>query len=231
VRKPLAASGSDTEIRLATSAPTPKSSGFEISLRLRLRLRRPPPGAAAEASFRMSSKPPKSRRPPPPPARPRRLARVKPSGRSESFELASGPKRRRRRPLAPPPKPHRQNPGSAACLRHRSRRDRNALRLSFVGEQLIGGIQLGKARRRLRSFLLASGCNFFGKLTVGALDVARACLPIDAQDLIGITHPCRTPSSILGPAPPAPLVPSDYNVGIIALSRNAISESARTFER
>ena len=66
--------------------------------------------------------------------------------------------------------------------------------LVLVGEQFIGGIQLGKARRRLWIVLVGVRMQFFRKLAVGAFDIARACLAIDAQDLIGITHPCRTPS-------------------------------------
>ncbi len=65
--------------------------------------------------------------------------------------------------------------------------------LVFVGEEFVGGVQLGKARRRFRIVFVGVGMQFFRKLTIGAFDVARARLPIDAQDLIGITHPCRTP--------------------------------------
>ena len=72
------------------------------------------------------------------------------------------------------------------------------LALVFVGKQLIGGIQLGKTRRRFRIVLVGVGMQFFGELAIGAFDVARARLPIDAQDLIGITHPCRTPSRLWG---------------------------------
>ena len=70
--------------------------------------------------------------------------------------------------------------------------------LIFVGEEFVGGVQLGKARRRFRIVLVGIGMQFFRKLPIGAFDVARARFPIDAQDLIGITHPCRTPSRLWG---------------------------------
>ena len=72
------------------------------------------------------------------------------------------------------------------------------LALVFVAEQLIRGIQLGKARRRLWIVLVGVGMQFFCKLAIGAFDIARARLAIDAQDLIGITHPRRTPSQFRG---------------------------------
>src|ERR1700676_148035 len=67
------------------------------------------------------------------------------------------------------------------------------LALVLVLEDLVGGIQLGKARRRLRIVLVGVGMQLFRQAPIGALDVGRARLAIDAQDLIGITHPQATP--------------------------------------
>ena len=70
------------------------------------------------------------------------------------------------------------------------------LALVLVGKNLVRGIQLGEASCRLGVVFIGVGVQFFRKLAISAFDVARARLAIDAQDLIGITHPCRTPSRL-----------------------------------
>src|SRR4029077_12174080 len=67
------------------------------------------------------------------------------------------------------------------------------LALILVLEELVRGVKLGKARRRLRIVLVGVGMQFLCQAPIGALDVARARLAIDAQDFIGITHPQATP--------------------------------------
>ena len=67
------------------------------------------------------------------------------------------------------------------------------LALVLVLEDLMRGVQLGKARRRLRIVLVGVGMQLFCLAPIGALDVGRASLAIDPQDLIGITHPQATP--------------------------------------
>jgi hypothetical protein len=77
------------------------------------------------------------------------------------------------------------------------------LALVLVFEQFVRGIELGKARRRLGIVLVGVGMQLLGEPPIGALDVARARLAVEAQDFIGITHPRRTPNKLFGPAPPA----------------------------
>src|SRR5580698_983100 len=67
------------------------------------------------------------------------------------------------------------------------------LALVLVLEDLVRGVQLGKARRRLRIVLVGVGMQLFCQAPIGALDVGRARFAVDAQDLIGITHPQATP--------------------------------------
>src|SRR4029077_6183067 len=67
------------------------------------------------------------------------------------------------------------------------------LALILVLEELVCGIELGKARRRLWIVLVGVGMQLFCLAPIGALDVGRARLAIDPQDLIGITHPQATP--------------------------------------
>ncbi len=78
------------------------------------------------------------------------------------------------------------------------------LALVLVLEDLVRGVQLGKARRRLRIVLVGVGMQFLCQAPISALDVGRARLAIDPQDLIGITHPQATPLVFrAGPAAPA----------------------------
>jgi hypothetical protein len=77
------------------------------------------------------------------------------------------------------------------------------LALVLVFEELMSGVQLGKARRRLRVVLVGVGMQLLGKAPIGALDVGCTCFAIEAKDLIGITHPPRTPLKLFRPAPPA----------------------------
>src|SRR5580700_644099 len=67
------------------------------------------------------------------------------------------------------------------------------LALVLVLEDLVRGVQLGKARRRLRIVLVGVGMQLFCQAPIGALDVGRTRLAIEPQDLIGITHPQATP--------------------------------------
>ena len=67
------------------------------------------------------------------------------------------------------------------------------LALVLVFEDLMRGVELGKARRRLRIVLVGVGMQLFCQAPIGALDVGRARLAIEPQDLIGITHPQATP--------------------------------------
>ena len=67
------------------------------------------------------------------------------------------------------------------------------LALVLVFEELMRGVELGKARRRLRIVLVGVGMQLFCLAPIGALDVGRARLAIDPQNLIGITHPQGTP--------------------------------------
>ena len=75
------------------------------------------------------------------------------------------------------------------------------LALVLVAEDFVRGVELGKARRRLRIVLVGVGMQLLCQAPIGALDVGRARLAIDPQDLIGITHPQEL-RSFSGPAPP-----------------------------
>ena len=63
------------------------------------------------------------------------------------------------------------------------------LALVVLAKDLVGGIDLGKARRRFGIVFVGVGMQFLGEAPESALDVARARLAIDAQHLIGITRP------------------------------------------
>ena len=63
------------------------------------------------------------------------------------------------------------------------------LALVVLAKDLVGGIDLGKARRRFGIVFVGVGMQFLGEAPEGALDVACARLAIDAQHLIGITRP------------------------------------------
>ena len=63
------------------------------------------------------------------------------------------------------------------------------LALVVLAQDLVRGIDLGKARRRFGIVFVGVGMQFLGEATEGAFDVACARLPIDAQHLIGITRP------------------------------------------
>src|SRR6476620_1171081 len=65
------------------------------------------------------------------------------------------------------------------------------LALVLVANDLVCGIDLGKARRGLRVVLVAVGVVLLGELAIGALDRRRAGAPRHPQDLIGVAHPSR----------------------------------------
>src|SRR5580704_18875132 len=75
------------------------------------------------------------------------------------------------------------------------------LALIIIGKQFVGGIQFGKTRRCLRVVLVSVGMQLLGESPVSALDVARTCLAVDPQHLVGITHPLSTPLQIRRPPP------------------------------
>jgi hypothetical protein len=62
------------------------------------------------------------------------------------------------------------------------------LALVLVADDLVGGIDLGKARGRLRIVLVVVGMMFLGELAIGALDRRSAGAPRHPQDLIGVAH-------------------------------------------
>ena len=63
------------------------------------------------------------------------------------------------------------------------------LALVVVAQNLVGGVDLGKAPRRLGIVLVGVGMQFFGQAPESALDVGCIGLAINAQHFIGITHP------------------------------------------
>src|SRR6185369_2261575 len=63
------------------------------------------------------------------------------------------------------------------------------LALVLVAHDLVGGIDLGKARSRLRIVLVVVRVMLLGKLAIGTLDRRGAGAPRHPQDLIGVTHP------------------------------------------
>src|SRR6202044_682290 len=91
------------------------------------------------------------------------------------------------------------------------------LALVLVLEDLVRGVQFGKARRRLRIVLVGVGMQLFCQAPIGALDVGRARLAIEPQDLIGITHPQATPLVFRA----GPAAHRSSNVGCKRPSRNA----------
>src|ERR1700730_4252418 len=65
------------------------------------------------------------------------------------------------------------------------------LALVLVADDLVGRVQLGKARRRFRIVLVGIGVMLLGELAIGALDRRSAGAPRHPQDLIGVAHPSR----------------------------------------
>src|SRR5215207_5004924 len=63
------------------------------------------------------------------------------------------------------------------------------LALVLVADDLVGGIDLGKARSRLRIVLVVVRVMLLGELAIGTLDRRSAGAPRHPQDLIGVTHP------------------------------------------
>src|SRR6185436_1665015 len=63
------------------------------------------------------------------------------------------------------------------------------LALVLVADDLVGRIDLRKARSRLRIVLVAIGVMLLGELAVGTLDRRSAGAPRHPQDLIGVAHP------------------------------------------
>src|SRR6202011_6173128 len=63
------------------------------------------------------------------------------------------------------------------------------LALVLVADDLVGRIQLGKARRGSRIVLVGIGVMLLGELAIGALDRRSAGAPRHPQDLIGVAHP------------------------------------------
>src|SRR5436190_12932190 len=60
--------------------------------------------------------------------------------------------------------------------------------LLLVAEDLVGRVQLGKARGRFRIILVGVGVVFLRKLAVGAFDRRSAGAPRHPQHLIGVAH-------------------------------------------
>jgi hypothetical protein len=65
------------------------------------------------------------------------------------------------------------------------------LALVLVADDLVGRVQLGKARRGFRIVLVGIGVMLLGKLAIGAFDRRSTGAPRHPQDLIGVTHPSR----------------------------------------
>src|SRR5664279_3202914 len=65
------------------------------------------------------------------------------------------------------------------------------LALVLVADDLVGRVQLGKARLGFRIVLVGIGVMLLGKLAIGALDRRSAGAPRHPQDLIGVAHPSR----------------------------------------
>src|SRR4029077_16839185 len=65
------------------------------------------------------------------------------------------------------------------------------LALVLVANDLIGRVDLGKARGSLRIVLVGVGMMLLGELAVGTLDRRSAGAPLHPQDLIGVAHPSR----------------------------------------
>src|SRR6516164_1265671 len=65
------------------------------------------------------------------------------------------------------------------------------LALVLVAQNLVGGIDLGESRRRLRVVLVRVGMVFLRKLAIGALDRRSVGAPRHPQDLIGVAHYSR----------------------------------------
>src|SRR5439155_2199003 len=63
------------------------------------------------------------------------------------------------------------------------------LALVLVAQNLVGRIDLGKARRSLRIALVAVGVMLLGELAESGLDGRSAGAPRHPQDLIGVAHP------------------------------------------
>src|SRR6185436_17566291 len=63
------------------------------------------------------------------------------------------------------------------------------LALVLVADDLVGGIDLGKACSRLRIVLGVVGVMLLGELAIGTLDRRSAGAPRHPQDLIGVAHP------------------------------------------
>src|SRR5262249_51443 len=63
------------------------------------------------------------------------------------------------------------------------------LALVLVAQNLVGRIELGKARRRLRIALVAVGVMLLGELAKSALDGRSAGAPRHPQALIGVATP------------------------------------------
>jgi hypothetical protein len=63
-------------------------------------------------------------------------------------------------------------------------------RLALVGvaDDLVGGVELGKARGRLGVVLVGVGVMFLGEFAERALDLSRARTLGYPQDVIGVTH-------------------------------------------
>src|SRR6202035_1709834 len=65
------------------------------------------------------------------------------------------------------------------------------LALVLVAQDLVGRVQLGKARLGFRIVLVGVGVMLLGELAIGALDRRSAGAPRHPQDLIGVAHPSR----------------------------------------
>ena len=141
----------------------------------------------------------RSSTPPPPSATARRaLKSLRPE--TETFEMraARSPRARRPHPDVPNPSKPRKRGLPSASISPRS----NALRFSSSPSDLVGGVQLGKTRRRLRIGFISIGVQLLGELAVGGFDLRLARGFRNPQNLVGVAH-CRSISKTGVECPPA----------------------------
>src|SRR5690242_21230210 len=77
------------------------------------------------------------------------------------------------------------------------------LALVAIAADLVGGIEFGEMRGRLRIVLVGIGVQFFGKTPIGALDLGLGRTLGNPQHLVGVAHRIRSPMNPLPPANPA----------------------------
>ena len=74
------------------------------------------------------------------------------------------------------------------------------LALVVVADDLVGGIELGKARCRLRIVLVGVGVQFLREPPIGAFDVRLVRTLGNPQHVVGVAHRVQTP--VKSPEPP-----------------------------